>query len=139
MQLHTLQPNHTSKGKKRIARGGKRGTYSGRGIKGQKSRAGRRIRPAERDLVIRLPKLRGFKNKSLSLKPSILNVGDLAKLGISEITKETLIQAGVLSARRAVRIKILGDGELSLPLQVKGIPVSKSAKMKIEQAGGSVA
>ncbi|MDP3947922.1 MAG: 50S ribosomal protein L15 [bacterium] len=138
MQLHTLIPNHRQKMKKRIARGGKRGTYSGRGIKGQKSRAGRRIRPAERDLVIRLPKLRGFKNKSLSPKPSIVNIGDLAKLGISEITKETLILKGMFSARRAVRIKILGSGVLSKPVHVKGISVSKSAKLKIEKAGGSV-
>src|SRR3989344_5256957 len=96
MQLHTLIPNHFSKAKKRIARGGKRGTYSGRGIKGQKSRAGHRIRPAERDLIIRLPKLRGFKNKSLVPKPDVLTVGELAALGLVEITREALIEKGVL-------------------------------------------
>lgn len=137
MQLHTLQPNHSQKAKKRIARGGKRGTYSGRGIKGQKSRAGRRIRPAERDLVIRLPKLRGFKNKSLEEKPRAINVGKLATLGITEVTLETLRQKGLISAREK-RVKILGEGELSSPLHVKGIAVSKSAKMKIERSGGSV-
>ncbi len=138
MQLHTLIPNHSNRTKKRIARGGKRGTYSGRGIKGQKSRSGHRIRPADRDLIIRLPKLRGFKNKSLALKPLVVNVGDLAALGLTEITRETLVEKGVLRRRRD-SVKILGGGELSTPVRVKGISVSKSAKMKIEKAGGSVA
>lgn len=63
MQLHELQPLHPAKNEKRIGRGGKRGTTSGRGTKGQKARSGHRIRPAERDLIQQLPKLRGFKNK----------------------------------------------------------------------------
>jgi len=62
MQLHELQPDHKSKTKKRIGRGGKRGTFSGKGVKGQKSRAGRKIRPATRDLIQQIPKLRGAKN-----------------------------------------------------------------------------
>ncbi|KKU19004.1 MAG: hypothetical protein A2119_02275 [Candidatus Colwellbacteria bacterium GWA2_46_10] len=62
MQLHTLQPTHKSRGKKRIGRGGKRGTYSGKGIKGQSSRAGRKIRPGTRDLIQQIPKLRGSRN-----------------------------------------------------------------------------
>lgn len=138
MQLHTLQPNHPLRRKKRIARGGKRGTYSGRGIKGQKSRAGRRIRPAERDLLIRLPKLRGFKNASRALEPHVINVGDLDALDLSEITVEILKERGLLR-RRIKRVKILGDGAVSKPLHLKGISVSKSAKMKIKKAGGSVA
>jgi len=63
MQLHEVQPIHKNKSKKRVGRGGKRGTYSGRGMKGQKARAGHKIRPAIRDLVQRTPKLRGAKNK----------------------------------------------------------------------------
>jgi len=61
MQLHQLQPIHKNKVKKRIGRGGKRGTYSGRGQKGQKARAGAKIKPAERELFLKLPKLRGVK------------------------------------------------------------------------------
>ncbi|MBZ1348680.1 MAG: hypothetical protein KY053_00355 [Candidatus Liptonbacteria bacterium] len=61
MQLHELQPIYKNKPKKRIGRGGKKGNYCGRGLKGQKSRAGHRIRPAEREFVLRLPKLRGKK------------------------------------------------------------------------------
>lgn len=63
MQLHEVVPIHKNKSKKRIGRGGKRGTYSGRGMKGQKSRAGHKIRPAIRDLIQRTPKLRGAKNQ----------------------------------------------------------------------------
>lgn len=64
MQLHQLQPLYKLKDKKRIGRGGKRGTYSGRGQKGQKARAGHKIRPALRDLIQRLPKLRGIGNRA---------------------------------------------------------------------------
>jgi len=66
--LHEIKLEKPNKTKKRVARGGKRGTTAGRGQKGQKSRAGRRIRPAERDLVNRLPKLRGYKNKAARYK-----------------------------------------------------------------------
>jgi len=68
MQLHEIQPIHKNKSKKRVGRGGKRGTYSGRGLKGQKSRAGRKIRPAIRDLMQRTPKLRGVKNTASKYK-----------------------------------------------------------------------
>jgi large subunit ribosomal protein L15 len=68
MQLHQLQANHENYGKKRIGRGGKRGTTSGRGTKGQHSRAGRRIRPAERDFIQHLPKMRGIGNAAHEAK-----------------------------------------------------------------------
>lgn len=67
MQLQNLKKEYKERTKKRIGRGGKRGTYSGKGQKGQKSRAGHKIRPAIRDLVIKLPKRRGFSFKALSL------------------------------------------------------------------------
>lgn len=59
MQLHEIHPTHKLKGKKRIGRGGKRGTYSGKGIKGQNSRAGAKVRPEMRDVIKKTPKLRG--------------------------------------------------------------------------------
>ena len=65
MQLHEIQPNQKNESRKRIGRGGKRGTYSGKGIKGQKSRAGKKIRPAIRDLIQRTPKLRGSSDKTV--------------------------------------------------------------------------
>ena len=64
MQLHQLKPDHDLRAKKRVGRGGKPCTTSRKGTKGQKARSAHRIRPAERDLIQRLPKLRGFKNKT---------------------------------------------------------------------------
>jgi len=59
MQFHNIFSDHSYKSKKRVGRGGKKGTYSGRGMKGQKARAGHRIRPAIRDFMMKVPKLRG--------------------------------------------------------------------------------
>lgn len=146
MQLHDLKPTFKSKRAKRIGRGGKRGTYSGRGQKGQKSRAGRRIRPAQRDLILRIPKKRGFANKPKSSKPLALNIKDLAKAvqnltaGKAELTidREKLKSFGLLPNRYRGEVKVLGDGEIQTPLILQGLKVSKSAKIKIEAAGGKV-
>ena len=59
MQIHQLKIIHKMKRKKRVGRGGKKGTYSGKGIKGQKSRAGKRFKPMIRDVIKRYPKLKG--------------------------------------------------------------------------------
>lgn len=127
MQLHNLQ-NINKKKIKRVGRGGKRGTYSGRGMKGQKSRAGRRIRPAERDLMIRTPKLRGYRNRPIEQKTPVINVGDLEK----KVTGD-LINPKVLG-----QVKILGDGEVKKAFTVEGLKISKTAKAKIKKAGGKV-
>lgn len=143
MQLHTLQATN-EKSKKRIGRGGKRGTFSGRGTKGQKSRSGRRIRPAVRDLIIRLPKRRGFANPSVWPKPFSLNLADLAKNGKPIFQKGTVIdkdflkKSGVLPSRHRGEVKLLGDGEIDTAITVSGLRVSQSAREKIEKAGGSV-
>ncbi|MBI2591620.1 MAG: uL15 family ribosomal protein [Candidatus Brennerbacteria bacterium] len=122
MQLHELYPIHKIKKNKRIARGGKRGTYSGRGIKGQKSRSGHVIKPQERDLIIRIPKLRGFRNKSLRGKPIIVNIGELEK-------KKDFLN----SLPKKTRIKILGRGEIKNPVEIaKNWEISKSAKEKLK-------
>ncbi len=68
MQLHELRPKHKLKKKKRIGRGGKTGTYSGRGVKGQKSRAGAKFEPIIRGLIKRYPKLRGYRFKGKKAK-----------------------------------------------------------------------
>ena len=138
MQLHELKAKSHRKSKKRIGRGGKRGTYSGRGQKGQKSRAGHRIRPALRDLLIRIPKLRGIKNPSLRNKAFVVTLSDISKIKADVITLTSLKQAGILSKKFKGPVKLLGDGNINVPVNLKGIPVSKSAKMKIEKAGGSV-
>ncbi len=138
MQLHDLKPTIKSRGKKRVGRGGKRGTYSGKGQKGQKSRAGHRIKSALKELIQRLPKLRGLKNKSLKVKPAIINVGDLdKKIKGDLVNRKILIESGLIrnSDKKA---KILGDGEIKRKFQIEGVMVSESAKKKIEAAGGTV-
>ncbi len=150
MQLHQLKPTTKSRKRKRVGRGGKRGTYSGRGMKGQKSRAGHKIRPAERDLIQRLPKLRGFKFKSLKLKPAVINLSDLEKkLKDNIINRQTLLEAGLIR-KSDKKVKILGNGEIKKPFVIEGLKVypvgsrrlsfgvSKKAKIKIEAAGGQV-
>ncbi|HXF43886.1 MAG TPA: 50S ribosomal protein L15 [Candidatus Paceibacterota bacterium] len=137
MQFHNLK-NPYARNKKRVGRGGKRGTTSGRGQKGQKARAGRRIRPAERDLLMRLPKLRGVKNKPRRRPARVLNVGDMVHLAEGgTLDRETLLKKGFIK-KKWERVKILAGGEIKSPIAVSGLEVSASAKTKIEKAGGSV-
>jgi len=131
MQLHNLKSIHGRKTKKRVGRGGKRGTYSGRGQKGQKSRAGRKIRPSVQDYIIRLPKKRGFSNKPLKTKPRPIN--------LTELDKKFNNGAVIGPSSFGEKIKILGDGNVTKSFIIdKGIFISKSAEEKIKKAGGSV-
>ncbi len=88
MQLHEISPLHKNREEKRIGRGGKRGTFSGRGTKGQKARAGHRIRPAERDLIQHLPKLRGTRNKGVGRRKKLAKLAAKAKVRTSGKVKE---------------------------------------------------
>ncbi|HVM77045.1 MAG TPA: uL15m family ribosomal protein [Candidatus Paceibacterota bacterium] len=145
MQIHQLPS--IQKKTQRIGRSGKRGSYSGRGVKGQKSRSGHRIRPAERDLLIRLPKRRGFRNKPKTDRPEVFNLGTLSSRlksyvqgGTLELTNDLFRTSGLVRKDFRGAVKILGTGEINFPVSVaKGIEVSKSATMKIKKAGGSVA
>lgn len=134
------------KSKIRVGRGGKRGTTSGRGTKGQKSRSGHRIRPAERDLIIRIPKRRGFRNKAKSDRAVILNLEDIRgvlKTMVQE-EKQHVLTPAILKEAKAIppdfrgTLKLLGAGNIDFPITVRGISVSASAKAKIEKAGGKV-
>ena len=142
MQLHQLKSNQSSKIKKRVGRGGKRGTFSGRGVKGQKSRYGRKLRPEWRDALKSMPKKRGYKFKSLQDKPVILNLEDLRKAfnGGEIITSVILCRKGLISkiGGRLPEVKILGQGQIAKKLSFKGIAFSASAKDAIIKAGGSV-
>lgn len=142
MQIHQVIPKTKSRKGKYIGRGGKRGTYSGRGIKGQKARAGRKMRPEIRDLIKKLPKKRGYRFKSFQKDAVILNLDILNKnfADNSEITPKILAEKGLVktSGGKIPTVKILGDGEISKKLSVSGCLISKSAKEKIEKAGGSV-
>ncbi len=138
MQLHQIKRENAQKDKRtRVGRGGKRGTTSGKGTKGQKSRSGHRIRPAIRDLIQRTPKLRGYANKIKSEKPYVVNLDDIMGLKLTTVSMETLIKAKVITHRNKV-VKILGGGDITAPVTVTGIKTSAEAKKKIEAAGGKV-
>lgn len=137
MQLHELKPNTTRRGIKRIGRGGKRGTYSGKGQKGQSARAGHKKRPAERDLVIRTPKLRGYKNKPKSDRVQAIQLGRLSKISEKDINREILVKYKMISSPRAM-VKIVGGGELKEAKNLAGIKVSASVRKIIESTGGTI-
>ncbi len=128
-----------------VGRGGTRGKTSGRGTKGQKARAGHKIRPEIRDVIKRIPKLRGRgKNSNLSIQDKYIVV-TLKKINDSFsngdiITRERLVEKGVVSHQsgKIPLVKILGTGELTKKLTFKDIPVSASVKEKIQKAGGII-
>ena len=140
--MNQLKPKTRAKKPKRIGRGGKRGTYSGRGIKGQKARAGRKIRPELRDIIKKLPKKRGYRFKSFREKPQAVNVGVLDKIfeNGAEVNPQTLLKTGLIEAKgkKIPQVKLLGNGNLTKKLLVSKCQISASAKEKIEKAGGKV-
>ena len=87
--------------------------------------------------MIRIPKRRGFKNKSLTTKPSVISLNDIMKVSGNEVTKKTLLAARVIRKSKT-EVKILGSGEIKRALTVSGIKVSAAARKKIEKAGGKV-
>lgn len=142
MELHQLKPKHKPKKKKRIGRGGKRGTYSGRGIKGQKARAGRKLQPMIRGLIKKYPKLRGYRMKGKEKIQVEINVSVLQEKFESgdKITPEILLKKKIIPKikGKVPQVKILGKGEIKKKLTIEGCKVSKGAKQKIEKAGGTI-
>ena len=135
-------PKGARKSRKRIGRGnGSRGTYSGRGMKGQKARSGRGIKPwfegGQTKIVKRLPEQRGFTN-IFKTEYEVVNVGSLSIFEAnSEVDPAALVAARLIKNTR-VAVKILGNGDLAVPLRVRAAKFSESAKAKIEAAGGVV-
>ena len=147
MQIHEIKREHPLKKKKTVGRGGSRGKTSGRGGKGQTARAGNKRRPAMRDIIKKLPKLRGHgKNRSESVfyrgPEAVVNVGLLSIFKAGDIVSPITLQAHKLINVRfdkMPRVKILGTGELTISLKVEECEVSVTAKEKIEKAGGTIA
>lgn len=144
MKLNEL-PKITEKPKKRVGRGAGsgRGKTAGRGTKGQKAREKIKLgfEGGQLPLIKRLPLKRGKgRNKSLKPGPIVVNIKYLNVLPKGSLVDlETLIKARIVKEdeARSFGVKILGDGELLLPLTVK-LPCSGGAKEKIEKAGGKV-
>ena len=139
MQLHQLKPIHKLKKPKRVGRGGKKGTYSGRGVKGQRARSGGRSGlqlKGMRNILLAIPKHRGFK-RSIELAEAV-NLAAVA--GVFNdgaiVTPELLKQKGLI--RRTIGVKLLKASELTKKFTVKGCRVTKGAREQIEKAGGQI-
>ena len=141
MQLHQIKPKTKSKKPRYVGRGGRHGKTSGRGTKGQNARAGRKKRPEMRDIIKKLPKLRGYRFASIQTKPVVVSI---AKLEVFEngdtVNPTTLVGRGIISKSKGKypAVKILGGGTLSKKLTVSGCTVSASARATILKAGGVV-
>lgn len=137
MQLHNLKSNNSSRTARRIGRGGKRGTYSGRGIKGQNARAGAKKRPEERELLKKIPKLRGYRFKSFRPKPATVTIDRIARTFKESdvVSPETLLKAGLIARKkgRLPKVKILGRGETTSTYVFKDVMLSKSVAARMKQ------
>jgi large subunit ribosomal protein L15 len=151
LNLSNLKPAQARKDRKRIGRGqgSGKGRYSGRGIKGQKARSGsHKMRPGfeggQMPIYMRLGKQRGSTSQdAMPIGPFRtstvpVNVGQLDRFDDgAEVTLEALVEAGVIKNTKT-DVKILGNGELKKKLTVSAHGFSKSAREKIEAAGGTV-
>jgi large subunit ribosomal protein L15 len=151
LNLSTLKPAQARKDRKRVGRGlgSGKGRYSTRGIKGQKARSGSRKMRAgfeggQMPIYMRLGKQRGqYSKDAMPVGPHrtrtySINVRDLERFDAgTEITPESLVEAGLIRNTK-FDLKILGHGDLSKKLTVSAHNFSKSAREKIEGAGGSI-
>ena len=142
MQLHEIKTKQNKK-KKRIGRGGKRGAYSGKGMKGQRSRAGARFEPIIRGFIKKYHKLRGYRSKTgYRARMATVNIQDLEKNfeKTEKVSPEILLKKKLIRKikGRVPKVKILAKGDLTKALELEDCHISKQAKEKIEKAGGSV-
>lgn len=143
MQIHELKVK-SKKDRKRVGRGGKRGTYSGRGMKGQKSRSGGNVNPlfegGKTSLIQKLKKKRGF--NAVQSKKTIFNLDIIEKTfeNGASISVVDFVKNNILRKSKAKNgVKILGKGILKKKIIIKkDILVSQSAIKMIEKAGGKV-
>lgn len=146
MELHDLKPNKgATKGRKRVGRGpgAGQGKTAGRGMKGQKSRASGGVAPYHQGgnlpFFRKLPFMRGegftVRNRVEYEEVNLEALADFA--AGTEVTPELMVENGLVK-KLGLPVKILGRGDVTVALKVKANKISKSAKEKIEGAGGSV-
>lgn len=144
MKLHDLKPSAGSnKNRKRVGRGSGSGsgTTAGRGTKGQNARSGGRVRPGfeggQNPIYQRMPYKRGFTNP-FRTEYEIVNLSKIVEFELeSPITPESLFQRGIIRSEDAL-VKILGEGEIDTAYTIRAHKFSKSARAKLEAAGGTV-
>jgi large subunit ribosomal protein L15 len=142
MQINNLKRVHPNKRSVQVGRGSKRGKTSGRGGKGQTARAGHKIRPEIRDMIKRIPKLRGrgkniFQSFQLKRAPVNLNLIEKHFAAGETVNAEALIKKGLVQSSKG-GVKILATGEITKGLKFSGCFISAPAKVKIEKVGGTI-
>jgi len=142
MQIHNIKKNKTNKTKIKIGRGGKRGKTSGKGHKGQNARAGNSGRPEIRDMIKKLPKLRGYRFNSIQKKYTPVNLNileDFFEDG-DVVNPKVLLSKKIINRKsgKTPLVKILATGDIKKKIKISGCKISEKAKEKIEKAGGEV-
>mgnify|MGYP001561765545 CR=1 FL=1 len=142
MQLHELNPRTARQRTKRVGRGGRRGKTAGRGTKGQRARAGAKVRPAFRDIIKKLPKRRGYRFRSFRPKPAAVSLAAIARrFGAGEIVTPAALLARGLVRRMGglvLGVKVLGGGSLPKNLTFRGVRLSAAARAAVLAADGRV-
>lgn len=145
MQTHSLKPKNKNYKSTQIARGGKRGKTSGRGHKGQKARAGHKIRPEMRDYIKRIPKRRGLgvvPNTSVQIKPAVVNLDAIeAAFNAGDAVNPIVLLEKKLIKRNSgklPKVKILSHGELTKKVIFSGVTFSREAKEKVVKVGAEI-
>ena len=142
MQLHQITRHHKNKKSRQIGRGGRRGKTSGRGTKGQKARAGAKIRPIMRDIIKKIPKLRGYRFHGFQEKPVPIYLSLIDKMYNDNdvVNPQTLLRRGCIEMKKGKYpiVKILSQGEINKKVTVANCSVSQKAREKIEKSGGVI-
>jgi len=144
MEHEVSSPKGARRNRKRVGRGDAAGggSYAGRGMKGQKSRSGKGVRPGfeggQLPLIKGLPMKRGFNNRYKTYY-ALVDLDTLEERfeANTQVTPELLHQMGIIR-RTKLPVKVVGDGELQQPLTVAAHKFTASARAKIEAAGGTV-
>lgn len=148
MQKHNIQKSKSQRTSIRIGRGGKRGKTSGKGMKGQKARAGNSTRPEMRDIIKKLPKRRGYGiNRAKTVIPNKgAQAVNLDQLEVhfesgAEVSPKSLVEKGLVKrvSGKLPQVKVLARGTLSKKLTVSRVALSATAQEAVEKAGGTIA
>lgn len=145
MQIHQVKTKTKRLRKTLIGRGGKRGKTSGKGGKGQTARAGAKVRPEWRDIIKKMPKLRGRGkniNTSVAVKAASVNLSSVEKHfeNGSVVSPSSLFDKNIIKkvGGKFPPVKILSNGELSKKVVFKNCLISETALEKITKSGSSV-
>jgi large subunit ribosomal protein L15 len=145
MQIHDLKRKNPNKTSIQVGRGGTRGKTSGRGHKGQNARSGNSGRPEIRDMIKKLPKLRGRGKNTNKAFGKVAHPVSLATIDANfkdgeKVTPASLQEKGLVKqdAGKVSLVKILANGEITKKVTVKNCLLSKTAQEAVEKAGGKV-